>query len=290
MARYFRGTLAVEGAGALLSLPVFVPRYGLKGIWISVFHSVSSFCNAGIDILGPDSLAPYVGDLWLNLVTMALIILGGLGFIVWWDVLRVWGQRRTGDIPRGQCFRRLTLHSKITIVTTVVLILGAGCCLLCWSGAIRPHWAGFLVAAIDCVAVSICHLPHGGLLNGAPERTHRAVCAGQRGAHVCGRQFSRHGGRCQDLYCGVAGAVCRLRGAGREHVTAFRRSIPDKLVRRASAVVGISLLTLIGCTLLLGVLTGGSLSDVLFETASALGTVGLTRGFRPGPARRASCC
>ena len=214
LGKVFRGTLAVEGAGALLSLPVFVPRYGLKGIWISVFHSVSAFCNAGIDILGPDSLAPYVGDLWLNLVTMALIILGGLGFIVWWDVLRVWGQRRTGDIPRGQCFRRLTLHSKITIVTTVALILGLAA--VCAAGVVQSGHAGgaSLVAEIDRVAVSICHLPHGGFLNGASERTYRAVCAGQRGAHVRGRQFGRHGGRCQDLYRGIAGAVCRLRGAG----------------------------------------------------------------------------
>ena len=279
LGKVFRGTLAVEGAGALLSLPVFVPRYGLKGIWISVFHSVSSFCNAGIDILGPDSLAPYVGDLWLNLVTMALIILGGLGFIVWWDVLRVWGQRRTGDIPRGQCFRRLTLHSKITIVTTVALILGGWLlfALLEWRNPATlgglPWWQRLIASlfqSVTCRTAGFLTVPQSGL-------TEPSVLVSVALMFVGGSSVGTAGGvKTSTVALLVLSAVSVVRG--REHVTAFRRSIPDKLVRRASAVVGISLLTLIGCTLLLGVLTGGSLSDVLFETASALGTVGLTRG------------
>ena len=83
------GTLVVEGCGALLYMTVFVPEYGLRGIWISIFNAVSAFCNAGMDIMAEDSLCGYVFQPMVNLVTMLLIILGGLGYIVWWDVLRV---------------------------------------------------------------------------------------------------------------------------------------------------------------------------------------------------------
>lgn len=83
------GTLVVEGTGALLYMTVFVPEYGLRGIWISIFNAISAFCNAGMDIVGEDSLCGYVFQPMVNLVTILLIVLGGLGYIVWWDVLRV---------------------------------------------------------------------------------------------------------------------------------------------------------------------------------------------------------
>ena len=83
------GTLLVEGIGAVLYMFVFVPEMGLKGIWVSVFNSVSAFCNAGIDIIGSASLAPYVANPIINITTMLLIIIGGIGFVVWWDVLDV---------------------------------------------------------------------------------------------------------------------------------------------------------------------------------------------------------
>ena len=78
------GTLAVEGVGALLYMLVFVPEFGARGIWIAIFNSVSAFCNAGLDIIGENSLAPYATNPIVNLTTCALVILGGLGYIVWW--------------------------------------------------------------------------------------------------------------------------------------------------------------------------------------------------------------
>lgn len=82
-----KASLIVEGAGAVCYALYFIPRCGvLRGVWYGVFHSVSAFCNAGVDILGDSSLAVYVSNPWMNLVTMALIILGGLGFMVWRDL------------------------------------------------------------------------------------------------------------------------------------------------------------------------------------------------------------
>ena len=114
------GTFLVEGTGALLCMPVFVPEYGPKGIWISVFHSISAFCNAGIDIISENSLCDYVRNPVINVVTCILIILGGIGFIVWWDVIRVLRKIRKQKL---KCFRNLTLHSKIALWVTFWLIL-----------------------------------------------------------------------------------------------------------------------------------------------------------------------
>lgn len=94
--RAFLGTFLVEAVGAVLYLPVFVPEFGLKGIWYSVFHAVSAFCNAGIDLIGPDSFIPYVHHFWINAVTILLIIVSGLGFIVWFDFIDVCKKAKKG--------------------------------------------------------------------------------------------------------------------------------------------------------------------------------------------------
>lgn len=85
--RVFKGTFMAESLGAIGYSFVFIPEYGfIKGIWYSVFHSISAFCNAGIDILGDSSLVPYVSNPLINIVTMSLIVAGSIGFIVWWDI------------------------------------------------------------------------------------------------------------------------------------------------------------------------------------------------------------
>ena len=83
------GSLIIELIGALLYMIVFIPDFGVKGIWISIFTAISGFCNAGIDIIGSVSLMDYATNPLVNIITSMLIILGGLGFIVWWDVIRV---------------------------------------------------------------------------------------------------------------------------------------------------------------------------------------------------------
>ena len=110
------GTLVIEGVGALLYMLVFVPEFGAKGVWISVFNAVSAFCNAGLDIIGEDSLCRYATNPLINTVTSLLIILGGLGYIVWWDVLRV---VRARTPKNKRIFRHLTLHSKIAVTFTL---------------------------------------------------------------------------------------------------------------------------------------------------------------------------
>lgn len=117
------GTLFVEGCGALLYALQFVPEYGLvKGIWYSVFHAVSAFCNAGIDILGENSLADYAVNPIVNITTILLVILSGIGFTVWFDVIGNARKLIHQEVPGKWWFTRLRLHSKLAVLTTLILI------------------------------------------------------------------------------------------------------------------------------------------------------------------------
>ncbi len=117
-----KGTLLVEAIGALLYMTVFVPDFGPKGIWMSVFNSVSAFCNAGMDVISDTSICAYSDNLMVNAVTSALIILGGIGFIVWWDVVRIVKERKK--------LSNLRLHSKIALSTTLALIIAGAVTIL----------------------------------------------------------------------------------------------------------------------------------------------------------------
>ena len=118
------GTLTVEGCGALLYAFQFVPEYGpVKGIWYSIFHAVSAFCNAGIDILGENSLANYATNPIINITTILLIILSGIGFTVWFDVIENGKKLIHQEVPAKWWFTRLRLHSKLALIMTIFLIL-----------------------------------------------------------------------------------------------------------------------------------------------------------------------
>lgn len=276
--KVFQGTLLLELVGMVVLLPVFLPEFGAKGIWYALFHAVSSFCNAGVDILGPDSLIPYAGHLWLNLVTMVLIVLGSIGFIVWFDVLNVTAQIRRGEVPKGQRFRRLSLHSKITLVTTGVLLLTGWLLflLLEWS---NPETLGrfgvggkLLAAAFQSVTRSAGFVT---IPTDALRDTSVLVCVLLM--FVGGSSVSAAGGvKTSTIALVFLAALSVVRGG--DKVTAFRRTIPTRLVHRATAITVISLSLLMSCTVLLSALCGGELTDVLFEATSALGTAGMSRG------------
>lgn len=124
----FLVSFAIEGIGALLLMPVFMTKYGIRGIWMAVFHSVSAFCNAGFDLMGSQapfsSLTAEVGNWYVNLIIMFLIIIGGLGFFVWQDV-----------IATKFRFHNMRLHTKLVLFMTVSLVFGGALLLfLCENG------------------------------------------------------------------------------------------------------------------------------------------------------------
>ena len=122
--RIFKGVFLIEGLGAVLFAIRFIPLFGVfKGIWVSVFQSVSAFCNAGMDIAGSTSMIGFRDSALVMSVTMVLIILGGLGFVVWYDLLDT---IRTGIRERyhlSGIFSHLSEHSKLVITVTLILIV-----------------------------------------------------------------------------------------------------------------------------------------------------------------------
>lgn len=109
-------TFIVEAIGACILATKFVPEYGMsKGIWFSIFHSISAFCNAGFDLLGSASISKYAGDWTVCITLMALIIIGGLGFTVWDDIVE--------NIKNKRKIEQLTVHTKIVLIVTAILLI-----------------------------------------------------------------------------------------------------------------------------------------------------------------------
>ena len=275
------GTLIVESIGAVLYMFTFIPEFGWKeGIWISVFNSVSAFCNAGIDIIGPNSLAPYVTNVSVNLITMALIILGGIGFIVWWDILHMAGKVKRKEVPSGAFFNRLSLHTKIVLTTTLCLI-GIGTLLIFILESNNPETIGGLSFGDKIMASAF---------ESVTARTAGFLTFSQKAmrdssALVCmilmfigGSPVGTAGGvKTSTFALVIIAAMSAVKGS--EHGTAFLRRLHNRTMRKALAVILISFLVVMSATILLSTFCGGELTDVMFETFSAIGTAGLTRDY-----------
>lgn len=122
--RIFLYIIVVEFIGAILLSIRFIPEYGLKtGIFYSVFHSISAVCNAGFDILGSTSLIKYQNDALVSIVVMLLIIIGGLGYTVWNDIILAVKKIFKRKSKLGKIFSELTVHTKIVLITTLILIV-----------------------------------------------------------------------------------------------------------------------------------------------------------------------
>lgn len=271
------GTFVVEGIGALLYMTVFVPEFGPRGIWISVFTAISAFCNAGIDIIADNSLCNYVTNPTINAVTSMLVVLGGIGYIVWWDVMRVMKN------PAGKRhFRNLTLHSKIAISATMILLLG-GAVLIFGFEYHNPLTIGEL-SLFDKIQVS--------LFQSMTTRTAGFATVSQQNltnasSALClllmfigGSPVGTAGGiKTVTVAVLVVSALATIRN--RDEVTMFDRSISRQSINKAVAVVSMSFAIMFLSTLLLSAVTDRDMLDILFETVSATATVGLTRDLTP---------
>lgn len=270
------GTLLIEGIGAVLYLPVFVADFGWKGIWISVFNAVSAFCNAGIDILAEDSLCQYATHPLINFVTGALIIIAGIGFIVWWDVLRV---LKDSKLRR---WRYLTLHSKIALSATAVLIFG-GALLIFLFEFKNPQTIGDL-SLFDKIQVS--------LFQSITARTAGFASVPQQnlseGASIVSCVLMFIGGS----PVGTAGGIKTVTAAvliasafstikNKNETVLFHRRISLDFIGKALAVVAMAMMIALCSALLLSATIDASALDLFYESISATATVGLTRGITP---------
>lgn len=273
------GTFLIEGLGALLYMTVFVPQFGAKGIWISVFNSISAFCNAGIDIIGENSLCDYALNPMVNVVTCALIVLGGLGYIVWWDLLRVIKEFKR---KRFKCFQSLTLHSKIAISATAILIVLGALAFFIFeyqNPLTMKNYSVFeklevsLFQSITTRTAGFATIPQQDLTNASSIVSLLLMFIGGSPVGTAG------GVKTVTMVVLVASAISTIKN--KNEVTLFHRTVSRAAIGKAIGVVGMSFFIMFASTVLLSAVTDASALDILYETVSATATVGLTRNLTP---------
>ena len=266
-----KGTFLIEGIGALFLLFPFCKQYGIRGCWMAIFHSISAFCNAGFDILGTSahlfpSETDYQGNPLVNVVIMALIITGGIGFLTWEDICTYKFN-----------IRKYRMQSKMILTATAILIfvptvffficdfgkLPLGKRLLASAfQAVTPRTAGFNTVDISTMteaskAIMILLM----LIGGSPGST-----AG--------------GMKTTTFIVLILNAVATF--SSQENAGAFGRRVDYHVIKNAAtiAVLYFTLFFFGGITI--SVYEGLPLLNCFFEAASAVGTVGLTLGVTPG--------
>ena len=276
--RVLVGTVIVEGVGALLYMFVFVPEFGFKGVWISIFNSVSAFCNAGIDIVSENSLVSYATNPMINAVTESLIVLGGLGYIVWWDVLRVLKQWKN---LKWKCFQKLTLHSKIVLSATGALVFCGAICIFIFEYN-NPLTIGnyslfdkiqvSLFQSITTRTAGFATIPQENLTNASAILCLLLMFIGGSPVGTAG------GIKTVTIIVLLATAHSTIKN--KNEVSLFNRNLPKQITRKAVAVTSMSFAIMFISTILLAaVTTNATALDIVYETVSATATVGLSRNF-----------
>ncbi len=263
------GTAIFEGAGALLLALRFCPQMGfVRGVYNAVFHAISAFCNAGFDLMGKyqpfGSVTGYADDPLVMLTLTALIIIGGIGFIVWEDVLK-----------NGIHVKRYCLHSKIVLATTAVLLFG-----------------GATVFFITEKKAALSGLPFGKQLLGAffqsvTTRTAGFDAIGQTSLSSAGRIVTvvlmliggspgSTAGGMKTMTVAVAVLTVAAIAKNRKDTVAFRRRIGEEQVRQALGILAIYTVLLLGAVTVMSMWEPKGLTAIVFEAASAIATVGLS--------------
>ena len=266
-----KGTFLIEFIAALIMMPVFVKDFGAKGIWMAIFHSISAFCNAGFDLMGTEnvkyaSLTSYVSHPLINITIMLLIIIGGIGFLTWEDILK--------NKYRIKSYR---MQTKVILTTSLILMLFPAVFFFfrdfadlpmqerVFSSlfqAVTPRTAGFNTADLTMMTetglgIVIALM----LVGGAPGST-----AG--------------GMKTTTLAVLIANTLACFRR--KEDAQMFGRRIEDSAIKNAATIFMMYIVFFFGGAIVISAVEGLPFSTCLFETASAIGTVGLTLGITPG--------
>ncbi len=270
------GTLAFEALGALLLSFSFVPRFGWKkGVYFSVFHSISAFCNAGFDLMGGttgqfSSLTGYVGDWYVNIIIMLLIFIGGLGFFVWYDL----GSKRFR-------LRKLNLQSKMVLSISIGLVV---------IGTI-----GFLLLEYHSSAYEGMNMGEkllASLFQSVTARTAGFNTTDYSGMSEAGIflmiQLMLIGGSTGSTAGGIKTTTFWVLCISifttffrKKNIEAFGRRLEEGITRTASCIFMTYLLLTTTVAILISAIEGLPLLTCLFESVSAMATVGLTLGITP---------
>lgn len=266
----FITSFMIECLGTFFLLPVFMEKFGVKGIWMALFHSVSAFCNAGFDLMGEhtgkfSSLTVFSGNGYINFVICTLIILGGIGFLTWNDVA-----------TKKMHFREYRMQTKVILVTTLILITIpsmifffndyakyplASRVYMSLFQSITPRTAGFNTADLNKmtdVGRSVTMILM--LIGGSPGST----AGGMKTTTIA------------VLFANTIAVFRKRRNANY-----YGRRVDDSIVKNASTILFMYVSLAILSAIIISILEGLPMQSCLFETFSAIGTVGLTLGITP---------
>ena len=266
-----KGTFLIEFVAALIMMPVFVKDFGAKGIWMAIFHSISAFCNAGFDLMGTEnvkyaSLTSYVSHPLINITIMLLIIIGGIGFLTWEDILK--------NKYRIQSYR---MQTKVILTTSLILILCPAVffffrdfadmpmqerVLSSLFQAVTPRTAGFNTADLTMMTEAGLGIVIALMLVG-----------GSPGSTAGGMKTTT-------LAVLIANTLASFRR--KEDAQMFGRRLEDSAVKNAATIFMMYIVFFFGGAIVISAVESLPFSTCLFETASAIGTVGLTLGITPG--------
>ena len=252
----------IEFIGAVLALPTFLKDYAPgKAIWLSVFHSIASFNNGGFDVLGTgNSIGAYTHDVWFNLVTAALIILGGLGFFVIRELLR----HKKGE--------RFSLHTKVVLLMSAILTV-CGMLLVKLTEQGQISWLGAFFSSVTARTAGFATYPMAGFTNAGL----LIMCM----LMFIGASPGSTGGGMKTTTIFVLFLNLRSAATGKE-AHAFGRKIKDDTLYRAFVIIGLGLAWgLIMTAAVCALEPDLPLRDVMFEVISGLGPTGLSTGVTP---------
>lgn len=260
----------IEVTGALIMMPSFIMRFGPRGIWMSFFHSISAFCNAGFDLMGtPDgkyqSLTSFAGDPVINITIMLLIIIGGIGFLTWNDI-RTYKHKLT----------RYSLQSKIVLIMTAFLIVLPSIYFFFAEYSSEPVGRRILLSLFQTVTTRTAGFNTGdfGSMKGASLGLTMALMltGGATGSTAGGMKTTT----LAVLIANVFSVFSR-----KEDTQLFGRRIDPGVVRNAATIFMMYITLFFAGAVAISFIEGISFQKCLFETASAVGTVGLTVGITP---------
>ncbi len=252
-------TLIIQGVGTIINLIALMPHYDYnfgRSLYVSIFHTVASFNNAGFDIFGDDSMLGFSSDVLLNATTMILIVLGGIGFVV------------IDDIIRKRRWKRLTLHTKLTLIITAILIIGGA--LLFRMAQSNATWMQSFFTSITCRTAGFATFDMAELSNGG-----YLICIGLMfiGASPC----STGGGIKTTTIIVILIAIYHF--ATGKTAKAFGRKIPNNVIFKAFVLYVIAFIFLVvGIFVVACIETDIDLKKIIFECVSAFSTTGLSMG------------
>lgn len=265
------GTAIFEGIGAVLLAIRFVPKMGLLvGIYNAVFHSISAFCNAGFDLMGRyeqySSLTVYSSDIVINITIMLLIIIGGLGFIVWDDI---WHNRLN--------FKKYSLHSKIVLISTTVLVFGSAILFGIFENNNLMQNMNPLEKVLASLFASVTARTAGFNTIDLGAMTQSSKLLTDVLMFIGGSPGSTAGGvKTTSIVVMIFYIGANLRGI--QGVNVLGRRISEEDVKKASVVIGINLGMAVIALIAITASQNVNMDDLLLEVFSAIATVGLSTG------------